>query len=123
MTRKRKIQVHVLAVLVVICLIGWIIFLYTEKRQKEKSQENYILTMYDAALASLSVPLNQFSEATTLTDQLSCLEVISDELKHLSAYLDMSDGWIRAGIPIYAETERVALILIEKKGLAPGKNI
>lgn len=68
MSRKRKIQIHVVAALVVVCLIGWIVFLYAEARQKEKDQENHILTLYDAALASLSVPLNQFDKATTLTD-------------------------------------------------------
>ena len=57
MTRKRKIQIHIAAALVVALLIGWIVFLYVQAHQKEKGQDNHILTMYDAALAALSVPL------------------------------------------------------------------
>ena len=56
MTRKRKIQIHIAAALVVALLIGWIVFLYVQAHQKEKGQDNHILTMYDAALAALSVP-------------------------------------------------------------------
>ena len=114
MSRKRKIQIHVVAALVVVVLIGWIIFLYAEEHQKEKGQENYILTMYDAALATLSVPLDQFDEAATPADQLSCLEVIADELQHLSAYIDITYGFIDVSSPpLYVEIESIATWLIQ----------
>lgn len=114
MSRKKKIQVHVVAALVVVCLIGWIVFLYAEARQKEKGQENHILSMYDTALATLSVPLNQFDEAATPADQLSCLEVIADELQHLSAYIDISYGLIGAGDPtLYTEIETIAILFMQ----------
>ena len=114
MSRKRKIQIHVVAALVVVVLIGWIIFLYADEHQKEKGQENYILTMYDAALATLSVPLDQFDEAATPADQLSCLEVIVDELQHLSAYIDITYGFIDVSSPpLYVEIESIATLLIQ----------
>ena len=114
MSRKRKIQVHVVAALVVVVLIGWIVMLYAEACQKEKGQDNHILTMYDAALATLSVPLNQFDEAVTPADQLSCLEVIADELQHLSAYIDISYGLIGTGDPtLYTEIETIAILFMQ----------
>lgn len=114
MTRKRKIQIHIVAALVVVCLIGWIVFLYAEARQKEKGQDNHILTMYDVALTTLSVPLNQFDEAVTPADQLSCLEVIADELQHLSAYIDISYGLIGTGDPtLYTKIETIAILFMQ----------
>lgn len=111
---KRKIMVHVAAALVIVFLIGWIVFLYAEAHRKEKDQENHILTMYDAALATLSVPLNQFDEAATPADQLSCLEVIADELQHLSAYIDITYGFIDVSSPpLYVEIESIATLLIQ----------
>ena len=38
MTRKRKIQIHIVAALVVVGLMSWIVFLYAEARQKEKAR-------------------------------------------------------------------------------------
>ena len=103
-----------MAALVVVVLIGWIVFLYAETRQKEKGQDNHILTMYDAALATLSVPLNQFDAAVTPADQLSCLEVIADELQHLSAYIDISYGFIGAGDrTLYTEIETIAILFMQ----------
>ena len=114
MTRKRKIQIHIAAALVVALLIGWIVFLYVQAHQKEKGQDNHILTMYDAALAALSVPLDQFDEAATPADQLSCLEVIADELQHLSAYIDITYGFIDVSSPpLYVEIESIATWLIQ----------
>ena len=111
---KRKIMVHVAAALVIVFLIGWIVFLYAEAHRKEKDQENHILTMYDAALATLSVPLNQFDEAATPADQLSCLEVIADELQYLSAYIDITYGFIDVSSPpLYVEIESIATLLMQ----------
>ena len=70
--------------------------------------------MYDAALATLSVPLNQFDEAATPAEQLSCLEVIADELQHLSAYIDISYAYIGAGDPtLYTEIETIAILFMQ----------
>ena len=114
MTKKREIQIHIAAGLVVTLLIGWIVFLYVQAHQKEKGQDNHILTMYDAALATLSVPLDQFDEAATSADQLSCLEVIADELQHLSAYIDISYGLIGTGDPtLYMEIETIAILFMQ----------
>ena len=114
MTRKRKIQIHIAAALVVALLISWIVFLYVQAHQKEKGQDNHILTMYDAALVALSVPLDQFDEAATPADQLSCLEVISDELQQLSAYIDITYGFIGVSNPtLYIEIETIATLLMQ----------
>ena len=114
MTKKRIIQVHIVAGLVIACLIGWIIVLYSEKHEAEKKQENDILTMYNIQLTKLSVPLSKFEEASTFDDQFSCLQVIADELRLFSAHLDMVGMLGKAGTwPLYSEVEGIAVVLME----------
>lgn len=111
MTRKRKIQVHIVAAFVAVCLIGWIVMLYVGKHQEEKDQEYAVLTQYTFALTCLTDPLNKFEKMTTLEDQIDCLEVIADELKHLSAYVDMKNALIGTDSPtLYTEIESVAIM-------------
>lgn len=114
MSRKRKIQVHVAAALVVLCLIGWIVMLYVGKHQEEKGQEYNILARYNFALTCLTDPLNKFEKMTTFEDQIDCLDVIADELKHLSAYVDMKNALIGTDTPaLYREIESVAILFTQ----------
>lgn len=108
---KRKIQVHIAAAFVVVCLIGWIVMLYVHNHQEEKSREHAVLTRYSFAFSCLTDPLNKFEKMTTFEDQIDCLEVIADELKHLSAYVDMKNALIGTDSPtLYTEIESVAIM-------------
>lgn len=121
MTRKRKIQVHIVTALVILSFIGWIIMLYMNKHQEEKGQEYAILTRYSFALTCLTDPLNKFEKMTTFEDQIDCLEVIADELQRLSNYVDMKNALIGTDNPtLYTEIESVAIIKIRQKQTPEG---
>ena len=123
MTRKGKIQVHIVAAFVAVCLIGWIVMLYVGKHQEEKGQEYAVLTQYTFALICLTDPLNKFEKMTAFEDQISCLEVLADELQRLSNYVDMKNALIGTDNPtLYTEIESVA-ILLEQGGTISGCSI
>lgn len=89
MTRKRKIQIHIVAVLVVVCLVGWIVLLYAEKHQEKGDWEKEFLTRYSAVLSDVSWHLGQFEEMKSFEDQRACLETITNDLMQLKAYMEM----------------------------------
>lgn len=99
MTKKRKIQIHIAAVLVVVCLIGWIVMLYTERHREEKSWENQFLTRYHGALNDLAHHLGQFEEAKSFEDQFSCLETITNDLMQLKAFMEMHINLVGISMP------------------------
>ena len=114
MTRKRKIQVHIVAALVAVCLTGWIVMLYVHNHQEEKSREHAVLTRYSFAFSCLTDPLNKFEKMTTFEDQIDCLEVIAEELRRLSTYVDMKNALMGTDDPIlYTKIESVAILFMQ----------
>lgn len=114
MTRKRKIQVHIVAAFVAVCLTGWIVMLYVHNHQEEKSREHAVLTRYSFAFSCLTDPLNKFEKMTTFEDQIDCLEVIAEELRRLSTYVDMKNALMGTDDPtLYTKIESVAILFMQ----------
>lgn len=88
MTRRQKIQKYIVAA-VIACLIGWIAVLYVERHRQEKGWENQFLAQYSAALSDVTWHLGQFEEMKSFENQLDCLEVITNDLMQLKAYMEM----------------------------------
>lgn len=89
MSGKGKIQIHIAAIAVIICLVGWIAMLYAQKNQREQSLENEFLTRYSAALNDVIFHLEEFEGAKSFEEQLSCLEKITIDITQLKAYMEM----------------------------------
>ena len=89
MTRKRKIQIHIAAAFVVVCLVGWIVLIYAEKHQEKEDWENEFLMRYSAVLSDATWHLGQFEEMKSFEDQKACLEIITNDLMQLKAYMEM----------------------------------
>lgn len=61
MTRKHKLLLCGIAVLLPVLLTGWIVRLYAERNALEKRQEQEFLTRYSAGLNDLANSLERFS--------------------------------------------------------------
>ena len=88
MARRQKIQKYIVAA-VMVCLVGWIAVLYVERHRQEKGWENQFLAQYSVALSDVTWHLGQFEEMKSFEDQLDCLEVITNDLMQLKAYMEM----------------------------------
>ena len=100
MTKKKKIVLIgsiFLAVLLVTCLVIVHIAAYNEK----KGEDSHILTMYDSTLLDLCTSLDQFEAAQSPDNQLACLQVIEEQLKILSAHMQMSSSFIDGNTGLY----------------------
>lgn len=89
MTGKRKTLIYIGAVVVFICLAGWIIMLYGEKDRQEKAWENEFLVRYGAVLNDLTSDLDHFEEADSFAEQLSCLEAVTNDLMQMKAFMEI----------------------------------
>lgn len=111
MTRKYKLFVCGIAVLLTVFLIGWIVRLYTERSALEKRQEQEFLTRYGAGLNDLANSLERFEGAQTPYDQISCLNDVLDDLTELKAFMEMHIKLVEdvtdAGPSAWRETEKV----------------
>lgn len=122
MTKKRKIQIHIGAVFVMLCLAGWIAVLYTEQYREGKSRENEYLTRYQAVLNDLVFRIGEFEEADNYNDQILELERITNELTQLKAHMEMYihlaalEGGKASGSDMSGETEVYQLIWLLNNG-------
>ncbi len=120
MRKRRKLLIHIAAALVIAGLMTWIAALYVSEHQRKKGGEYAALTRYSFALTCLTDPLNKFEKMTAFEDQINCLEVIADELRRLSIYIDMKNAVFGTDYPtLYTEIETTA-ILLEQGGTISG---
>lgn len=89
MTKKRKILIHIVAAIAVVCLAGWIVMLYGEKDRQEKAREKEFLVRYGAVLNDLTSDLDHFEKADSYEEQLSCLEAVTNDLMQLKAFMEI----------------------------------
>ena len=111
MTRKHKLLIYGIAVILAVFLTGWIIRLYAERSALEKRQEQEFLTRYGAGLNDLANSLERFGETQTSYDQISCLNDVLDDLTELKAFMEMHIKLIEdvadADPSAWRETEKV----------------
>ena len=103
MARGQKIQKYIAAA-VIVCLVGWIAVLYVERHRQEKGWENQFLSQYSAALSDVTWHLGQFEEMKSFEDQLDCLELITNDLMQLKAYMEMHIELLSVSKPKIAST-------------------
>ena len=111
MRKRRKLLIHIAAALAIAGLMTWIAALYVSEHQRKKGGEYASLTRYSFALTCLTDPLNKFEKMTTFEDQIDCLEVIAEELRRLSTYVDMKNALMGTDDPtLYTKIESVAIL-------------
>lgn len=125
MTKKKKI-VLIGSILLAVLLATWIVILHITAYNEKKGEDSHILTMYDIALLDLSTSLGQFEAAQSFDNQLACLQVIEEQLKILSAHMQMSSSFIDENTDLYManaiEVQGVA-DLIEGGGMVNGHTV
>lgn len=103
MARGQKIQKYIAAA-VIVCLVGWIAVLHVERHRQEKGWENQFLSQYSAALSDVTWHLGQFEEMKSFENQLDCLELITNDLMQLKAYMEMHIELLGVSKPKIAST-------------------
>lgn len=103
MARGQKIQKYIMAA-VIVCLVGWIAVLHVERHRQEKGWENQFLAQYSAALSDVTWHLGQFEEMKSFENQLDCLELITNDLMQLKAYMEMHIELLGVSKPKMAST-------------------